>query len=330
MVIQESRFEAEGFSVESYQIKQVSAMTGLSTQLIRKWEQRYNAVQPIRVANGYREYSAHDVARLREIKALVDQGTPVSRAVKRALQGAQPLATGAKPPRATMASPHEDVATSAADLRDFNSAQDVTEHLIAAGANGNVQEMERLLKIVAMQDGMSFVIRDVIIPLLRQVGDLWAEGSWSEDQEHLASLTVRNFVTQRMADMPAPSDDAPGLLGACLLGERHDIMLNIAMLEARRLGWKPLFLGPEPAPTAVENAFKRLSPKVVLLSVTTRLGADLEAVRVQWLAGIDRLAGSHRETEFFLGGPAHLVHDYTASCQHIQEAYDLPSFLSHL
>ncbi|WP_243387179.1 MerR family DNA-binding transcriptional regulator [Bacillus kexueae] len=38
----------------TYHIQQVLNLTGLSKQVIRKWEERYQIVQPQRLDNGYR------------------------------------------------------------------------------------------------------------------------------------------------------------------------------------------------------------------------------------------------------------------------------------
>ena len=64
-----------------YFIQQVSDMTGLSKQVIRKWEERYNLVQPKRLENGYRVYSESDINFLVSVKALSEQGYPIKQAV---------------------------------------------------------------------------------------------------------------------------------------------------------------------------------------------------------------------------------------------------------
>ena len=65
-----------------YFIQQVSDMTGLSKQVIRKWEERYNLVQPKRLENGYRIYSEVDINSLLSVKTLSGQGHSVKRAVE--------------------------------------------------------------------------------------------------------------------------------------------------------------------------------------------------------------------------------------------------------
>ena len=63
-------------------IKDVAKITGLSEQLIRKWENRYHIVKPERLTNGYRVYSQEDTATLLELKRLRDQNISVKNAVQ--------------------------------------------------------------------------------------------------------------------------------------------------------------------------------------------------------------------------------------------------------
>lgn len=62
----------------SYTIGAAARLTGLSTQLIRAWEQRYGAVVAARSENGRRYYSASDVEKLGLLKTLTDRGIAIS------------------------------------------------------------------------------------------------------------------------------------------------------------------------------------------------------------------------------------------------------------
>mgnify|MGYP001546459347 CR=1 FL=1 len=47
-----------------YEIHEVAQLTGLEPARLRAWERRYDVVRPVRQANGYRAYSAEQVALL--------------------------------------------------------------------------------------------------------------------------------------------------------------------------------------------------------------------------------------------------------------------------
>ena len=61
-----------------YRIGTVSRMTGISPDTLRIWERRYDVVTPQRSAGGGRLYSSEDIARLKLIGRLVDEGDAIS------------------------------------------------------------------------------------------------------------------------------------------------------------------------------------------------------------------------------------------------------------
>ena len=71
---------AQSFHQATYSIQQVSEHTGLSKQLIRKWEDRYAIVTPQRLDNGYRVYTEQDIAVLTRVISLMDEGYSVKQA----------------------------------------------------------------------------------------------------------------------------------------------------------------------------------------------------------------------------------------------------------
>lgn len=70
--------QAQDTDQRSYTIGAAARLTGLNTQLIRAWEQRYGAVVAARSENGRRCYSAADVEKLGLLKALTDRGIAIS------------------------------------------------------------------------------------------------------------------------------------------------------------------------------------------------------------------------------------------------------------
>lgn len=54
-----------------------SRLLGVSTHALRKWEDRYGAIQPARSAGGDRRYSGEHLERLKRLKTLVDNGQPI-------------------------------------------------------------------------------------------------------------------------------------------------------------------------------------------------------------------------------------------------------------
>jgi hypothetical protein len=96
---------------QSLSISAVERETGISKDVLRKWESRYGFPAPLRDDQGERSYPPDQVARLRLIKRLMDTGLRPSRivgesvesldALARSSRVTAPLASGARrwPPR---------------------------------------------------------------------------------------------------------------------------------------------------------------------------------------------------------------------------------------
>ena len=62
---------------QRYRIKSVANITGLSTHALRKWEERYDLIYPIRTTNGYRTFSEEDIQLLLFIKTKLKDGESI-------------------------------------------------------------------------------------------------------------------------------------------------------------------------------------------------------------------------------------------------------------
>ena len=58
----------------TYEIHEVAELTGLAAARLRAWERRYEVVRPRRMPNGYRAYTADQVALLRAFARLIEGG----------------------------------------------------------------------------------------------------------------------------------------------------------------------------------------------------------------------------------------------------------------
>jgi MerR-like DNA binding protein/GAF domain-containing protein len=89
-------------------LKAVSQRTGIPAATLRTWERRYGFLRPLRSSGGYRLYGEEEIARIQQVKYLLDQGIRIGAAME-AVTGGPELA-GAPEPAAgeTRPQPHED------------------------------------------------------------------------------------------------------------------------------------------------------------------------------------------------------------------------------
>lgn len=273
-----------------YFIQQVSDMTGLSKQVIRKWEERYHVVQPKRLENGYRVYSEVDINLLLSIKTLSEQGHTVKHAVELTKQSTVILNNV----------PH--IHTSVQHPATLN---DYVLQLLEKGTHSDELELYFVLQQAYHSYGLADFLTTVIVPFLKEVGNRWQRKEWSEYQEAISSLVVRDMLVQIQRNFKS-REDAPLIVGACLPFERHEIPLHILLLQFRLKGWKTILVGASPAPGSIESLVEKLKPSKLLLSATTTLPFENDP---ELLNRLDQFAVDNKQTEFYLGGKGAL--DYT-------------------
>jgi MerR family transcriptional regulator, light-induced transcriptional regulator len=270
----------------TYSIQQVSEITGLSKQVVRKWEERYQIVNPERLENGYRIYSETDINTILKVKGLVEQGHTVKQAAYLVQKGGSPT----------------DQSQLDAGWKKTFKYEEFNEYvldLLKEGTHCNESGMNLILQQAYHQKGLEFFIQSVVIPFLKEVGNRWEKGQWGEYQESLASLTVRDFLVQLRRNFKY-RDNAPTLLGACLPYEQHEVPVLILLIQAMLKGWKTVLLGASPAEGSIEKTVQKLKPDKVILSATTSLPFEQDP---QLLNKLDRFASECRDTNFYIGGP---------------------------
>ena len=170
--------------------------------------------------------------------------------------------------------------------------------LLENGTHCNDFELNRILQQAHQTLGLSKFLTDVVIPFLKEVGNRWEKKEWSEYQECVSSMAVRDYLVQIRRNFRCEVN-APLMMGACLPGEYHDIPLHILLLQGMMAGWKPFIVGSSPAIGAIESLVRELHPKVVLLSATTTKSFEQYPSLIQEL---DTFAANNQSIKFFIGG----------------------------
>lgn len=264
-----------------YNITQVSEITGLSKQVIRKWEERYQLVQPKRLENGHRVYNEKDLQLLLKVRSLSKQGYSIKQAVTKAHN-----------------SNTSEESTPPSLLHLSEETNDFLFLLLEKGAHCNDVELNRLLQQANHSLGLSKFLSHVVIPFMKEVGNRWEKKEWTEYQESVSSMVVRDYLVQLRRNFQY-KEDAPLILGACLPGEYHEVPLHILLLQAMMVGWRSFLIGSSPAIGAIESLVTNFQPKLVLLSAMTTTPFELHPTVLQQL---DVFASKHPSIRFYIGG----------------------------
>lgn len=266
---------------KTYTIQQVSDMTGLSKQVIRKWEERYKVIQPMRLENGYRIYNQGDVTTLLQVKKLSEQGHTIKQAA---------LLVKDLPEK-----PEIITDENTSKMEQWN---EYVLQLLEKGRHCDEIELNLILKEAYHRVGLDRFLNQIVVPFLKEVGNKWEKKEWDTYQESVSSLVVRDFLVQIRRNYQY-RENAPFVLGACLPHEHHEVPLHLVMMRFMMKGWKTQLVGASPAPGAIESLVNKLKPQVVVLSATTTIPFESEP---DLLKRLDQFAESHQDIKFYLGG----------------------------
>jgi DNA-binding transcriptional MerR regulator/methylmalonyl-CoA mutase cobalamin-binding subunit len=267
-------------------IQVVARRTGLSPDLIRAWERRYQAVAPQRSHTARRLYSDEDVARLHLLRQATESGRRIGdvarlpltelQALIREDQGAAPAATAlsGQPPAAT--------------------AEHVTACLTAV-QRLDPAALEAALAHAARSLSIPLLLQDVIGALLMAIGERWRAGVLRPCHEHIATAQIRFFLGNLLLHS-AMTGTGPILLVATPAGQRHELGALIVAVTAAQSGWSPLYLGADIPSDEMAFAATERAAAAVALSISypaddPRLADALRRLRRQLPDRVVLLAG---------------------------------------
>jgi DNA-binding transcriptional MerR regulator/methylmalonyl-CoA mutase cobalamin-binding subunit len=221
-------------------IGELSRRSGVSPELLRAWERRYDLLRPGRSAGGLRLYSSADLERVRLMRHHMTQGLAAREAAALAVR---PTATAAFDPRSARAALGR-----ATDAFDEPLAQAVIDDLLA----------------VATVDAL---LSEVVVPYLHELGERWERGEVSIAQEHFASNVLRGRLLGLARGWGRGT--GPRALLACPEGERHDLGLIAFGLALRERGWRIDYLGSDTPAESIAEAARVIEPALLVLSAVT-------------------------------------------------------------
>jgi DNA-binding transcriptional MerR regulator len=217
-------------------IGELSKRSGVSPELLRAWERRYDLLHPVRSSGGLRLYSPADVDRVRLMRRHLADGLAAAEAAALTSRGARDAEPHA--PALPVAALRDELAD-ALDRFDEPRAQAVLDRLQAAAT-------------------VDTLVSDVMLPYLRALGERWARGDASIAHEHFASSVLHGRLLALARGWG--SGVAPLALLACLPGEQHELGLLAFGLALRARGWRIGYLGADTPLDTLDRAARALDP----------------------------------------------------------------------
>ena len=265
----------------------VTRRTGLTPDVVRVWERRYQVVTPRRSEGGQRLYSDTDIERLALLRKATDLGRNIGQIAELDLDALATMVShdlAAQAPEVSLAA----VDTTPAPEPYLAGALRAVEQLDARALDHTLHQA--LLSLPA-----SILLERVVAPLLTTVGARWHQGLMRPSHEHLASVAARQVLGAIVAETMAPPT-APGVLVTTPAGQVHELGALLVAATAALAGWRVMYLGPNLPAEDIAASAEQFAPRLIALSVIYPLDdpgvhAQLHALRSELPPEMDIVLG---------------------------------------
>lgn len=175
----------------TYSIRELEAITGISTHTIRTWERRYCLFSPERTTGNVRCYDASDIAHLQHLSRLLKQGHRIS-----ALAGKT----------------REEIAALAAETSDISADSGLTQLICVAMQEFDNSKVEQLVRCYIRKEGFEQAFITRFIPFLDQLSFLLFTGALRPVHVRIFSSVLRQRIYVETDGLVANRDSERWLL----------------------------------------------------------------------------------------------------------------------
>lgn len=249
-------------------IQVVARRTGLTPDVLRAWERRYQAIRPTRSHGSRRLYSDGDVERLILLRRATTAGRSIGQVARLTTERLRALVAEDK---AAVRSLSETEARSAPPLAGPELPSPNVESILASclKAVGELDAPALEASVGRALLALSPLVASdsILVPLMREIGASWSHGSMGIVHEHMASAVVRTILGSIARSHPS-TNGAPSIVVATPSGAHHELGALMAVVTATACGWLPTYLGPNlPAREIAAGADQRAA-KAIALGIT--------------------------------------------------------------
>ena len=220
--------------------------TGLSREVVRKWELRYGFPSPQRDGSGARVYTADQVVRLRIVRRLLGAGARPGKVVGLDLAALEQM-------------------TKDLSLAPETSPSEFLRLVLDILARHDLAQLNQLLRGQLHRQGLALFVQETVSRLNSVVGEAWLRGDIKVFEEHLYTEVVIEIVSDAIRSVKAISG-SPRLLLSTAPGELHTLGLMMVHALATLEGAECINLGCQTPATDVVNAARPLRIDIVGLS----------------------------------------------------------------
>ncbi len=303
-------------TVPEYNTRAVEKLTGIPADTCRAWERRHGLPNPARTAGNHRLYSERDIAIVRTLKQMTDDGVSISRAVAIARRRLETVLAADPAPE---------------NRSDQDCIGDIRERLVSAFIHFSTSGANRTIEEALALFGPETVALEIIQPALVDMRQRWERGEVCVAMEHFATSWSMHKLAA-LFNASQPEYGRPTVLASCVEGEMHELGLMITAVVLSRAGFRVVYLGANMPAAELTEAVRRVEPDAVVLAAPSEtsvapLREAIAAVRSS-VAAVDPLIAyggkvfeelAHRRDDI---DALYLGPDARSACDLLREALD--------
>lgn len=274
-------------------IAAVERDTGIAKDTLRVWERRYGFPKPLRDANDDRVYPADQIEKLRLLKRLLDIGHRPGRIV--------PL------PIETL----RELATQGIQTHEHSSAipvitQDDMNRYLDLLRSHQTEALRLALSTTLMKIGLDRFVIDIVAPLIKNIGDYWANGKIEIHEEHLFTEQIKHLLRTAINSVPRGHTGQneelarPRILLTTFPQEQHSLGLLMAEALMALEGCVCVSLGTQTPILEIAQAARAQKADIVALSFSTQINQNqvvdgLNELKSKLAPGVEIWAGGENQ-----------------------------------
>jgi MerR family transcriptional regulator, light-induced transcriptional regulator len=309
-VIEQARVEPTPESANAsnthMSISAVERDSGLSKDVLRVWEKRYDFPRPERDAHGERIYPMDQVMRLRRVRRLLDAGFRPSKILAMSDMALHTL----------------EIRIQKEHLQEDEQAVLVRELMQHVRSN-DVRALRHALAMSYAKQGALIFIHQTINALNKLVGEAWLRGEIEVYQEHLLTEQLQNLLRFNIHSVGMVSE-TPRVLMCTFPHEQHSMGLLLVEAIIAPEGAQVINLGVEVPLQQLIAAAEAYQAQIICLSLSAvypikAANSNLQELRVQLPAHIPIWAGGAltRKLKLQMAG-LHLLPDLAQLLPHLR------------
>lgn len=235
-----------------YRLSDLEKLSGIKSDTIRIWENRYGLLKSIRTDTNRKWYTDEDLKKIINVSILYNSGYKIS---------------------IIASMPDNILELKASEAAGGSAGKEVLiDALVKAMLEFNEDAVNETLLKSVINRGFERTITSVVFPFFQKVGVMWHTGSADVSTEHFISAIIRRKLMAAYDNLsPVKSSAGKKVLMFLPENEYHDLSLLFYAYTVRSRGHEVLYLGQSTPLSAVAKAVKSWDPGFIVTGALSGL-----------------------------------------------------------